>query len=264
MSASQILPNKKLGQNFLIQKSAIHLITRKVLDCNTDSILEIGPGKGALTEILVLDGRTVWAIDLDSRLINLLSNNFKNHTNINLILGDAIKMPLDIFEGTISIVGNLPYNVATTILTRFLLTPVDWKQMVFMFQLEVGRKIMAQPRDHDYGPLSIMAQIICDIEKLIQLGPKSFVPEPKVDSIALVFKPKKNQLAYQQRTNFLKFLHMSFLHRRKTLVNNWRGCISNEHICNIFALTKLAPNIRAEELSPETWLNIFNVKSLCR
>jgi 16S rRNA (adenine1518-N6/adenine1519-N6)-dimethyltransferase len=219
--------------------------------------LEIGPGQGAITESLLADGRHLWAIDIDPDAVELVTRRFCDFSNFHPIHGDAVCVPLDI-GGPISVVGNLPYNAATAIFVRFLLQPIPWERMVFMFQLEVGRKIMGKPGEKEYGPISILAQLICRLSKVIKLGPRSFYPPPKVNSIVILFEPIMSDLPLERRGDFLDLLHAGFRYRRKTLANNLYESFTKARVKEIFEVVGIPANIRAEAISPGGWLHIFN------
>lgn len=154
-------------------------------------------------------------------------------------------------------VGNLPYNAATPILTRFLLEPLPWDRMVFMFQLEVGQKILGNPGTKEFGPLSVLSQLCCKVTRLMKLGPGSFRPAPKVDSVVLLFEPRPDAPDYATRSALLVLLHRSFAHRRKTLANNWQGYLSAEQTVAILASLNLPGQIRAEAVPVGSWLELL-------
>jgi len=253
----KLIPKKRFGQHFLIQKSAIQAITEAALGSPAPQLLEIGPGPGVLTEPLLADGRPLWAVDLDPEAIELLGRRFQGLAHFHPVLGDAVQVPLP-SGGPFSVVGNLPYNAATAILTRFLVQPIAWERMVLMFQLEVGQKILGKPSEKEYGPLSVLAQLVCRPSRLMKLGPGAFRPAPKVDSAVLVFEPKPG-MPLEQRRAFLALLHASFTHRRKTLANNWQSLFSPERTREILRAAGLPAAIRAEAVAPEVWLAIFNL-----
>lgn len=249
----QLQAKKCFGQNFLIQQSAIDGICREALMPSSRSILEIGPGGGVLTERLLKDGRPLWAMDLDPEAIDHLTMRFGQLPHFHLLHGDAVKASLP-QEGPWSVVGNLPYNAATPILTRFLLEEIPWEKLTFMFQLEVGQKIMGKPGEKAYGPLSVLAQLCCRVTRLMKLGPGAFRPSPKVDSVVLLFEPKLDAPSHATRHRLLKLLHGSFAHRRKTLSNNWASWMNSRQAQALFDQAGVSPSIRAEALSPEIWL----------
>ena len=256
-----LVPKKQFGQNFLIQKSAITAIVKAALESSAPCLLEVGPGPGVLTGHLLADGRPLWAVDLDPEVIALLAQRFRDMAQFRLVQGDAVTVALP-EGGPFSVVGNLPYNAATAILTRFLVEPVPWERMVLMFQLEVGQKLLGLPGEKEYGPLSILAQLSCRLTRLMKLGPGAFRPAPKVDSAVLLFEPRPG-LAIEERKALLELLHHSFRHRRKTLANNWHGRYAAGQIQDLLAAEGLSPAVRAEGIPPATWLSLFRRTRAC-
>ncbi|HEX9082523.1 MAG TPA: 16S rRNA (adenine(1518)-N(6)/adenine(1519)-N(6))-dimethyltransferase RsmA [Holophagaceae bacterium] len=244
----RLRPKKSFGQNFLINDGAIAVITGAALGSEAPRLLEIGPGPGVLTDRLLADGRAVWAVDLDPEACDLLRARFGHLDHFHLLQGDAVRVPLP--EGDRwSVVGNLPYNAATPILTRLLTEDLPWDRMVLMFQLEVAQKLMGQPGTKTYGPLSVLAQLCTRMTRLAKLGPGSFRPAPKVDSAVVQFDPRPEAPTLAERQALLKILHRSFAHRRKTLANNWQGTLD----AGALAEVGLEGSRRAESVSPAEW-----------
>lgn len=257
MSALPHLQAKKsFGQNFLVQRSAVDVILREACGCRAEAILEVGPGPGTLTEGLLADGRPVVVLELDPEACALLRDHFSDQSNLRVVEGDAVRVPLP-EAGSWSVVGNLPYNAATAILGRFLLEPIPWVRMVLMFQLEVGQKILGKPGEKAYGPLSVLAQVASRPVRLLKLGPGAFRPAPKVDSVILRFDPSPNAPEPAVRRRLLALLHRSYGHRRKTLANNWGGWLTVPRIHELLEAEGLPPMIRAEALPPSTWLSLL-------
>jgi 16S rRNA (adenine1518-N6/adenine1519-N6)-dimethyltransferase len=247
-----LAPKKRLGQHFLVQESAIRTIVEAARAADAPWFLEIGPGTGVLTGPLLEDGRPVRAVDLDPDAIALLRGRFGDLDRFHPVLGDAVTVPLDL-PGPASVVGNLPYNAATAILTRFLVEPIPWVRMVFMFQLEVARRILGGPGEKDYGPLSVLAQLACRVTRLLKLGPGAFRPAPKVESAVLLFEPRPDAPPLERRRALLDLLHLGFAHRRKTLANNWQGRLPGLDARELLAAVGLPPAVRAEAVPPGTW-----------
>jgi 16S rRNA (adenine1518-N6/adenine1519-N6)-dimethyltransferase len=239
-------PKKAFGQNFLVNEGAIRGIVQAALVSKAPGILEIGPGPGVLTEKLLADGRPVHAIDLDPEAIELLQSKFADRPQFHLRQGDAVTAPLP-EGGPFAVIGNLPYNAATPILTRLLVEGYPFERMVLMFQLEVGRKLLGGPSTKDYGPLAILSQLCCRLTKVMTLGPGSFRPAPKVDSAVLLFEPKAEAPSLVERRALLTLLHRAFAQRRKTLSNN----LGDPERLRAFGLD---PTLRAEAVPPATWL----------
>jgi 16S rRNA (adenine1518-N6/adenine1519-N6)-dimethyltransferase len=243
---------KSFGQNFLVNRGAVARIVAATLACQAPRLLEIGPGPGALTEGLAADGRPLLAVDLDPEIVGLLQSRFAGVAHVAILMGDAVTAPLPT-DAALSVVGNLPYNAATAILTRLLVEDIPWRRMVLMFQLEVGQKILGVPGTKAYGPLSVLAQAASRPSRLMKLGPGSFDPAPKVDSAVLIFEPHPEPLPLAERAGFLDFLHRSFAHRRKTLLNNWQGWMGREAAAALLARGGIPPAARPEILDVPTW-----------
>ncbi len=249
-------PKKELGQHFLVAPHAIRRIVLEVLETPAGALVEIGPGPGVLTGPLLADGRPLLAVELDPAACALLQDRFGPEAHFQLQQGDAVTAPMAL-PASYAVVGNLPYNAATAILTRFLVRDPGWERMVLMFQKEVGLKLMNRPGGKDYGPLSVLAQRVAALTRLLSLGPGAFAPPPKVDSVVLRFDPLAAALPVAERAPFLAFLHRAFAQRRKTLVNNLAGLLSAEAARDLLQARGLPLAVRAEALDPATLLDLF-------
>jgi 16S rRNA (adenine1518-N6/adenine1519-N6)-dimethyltransferase len=246
---ARLRPKRAFGQNFLVNEGAIATTVGAALASAAPRLLEIGPGPGVLTERLLVDGRPLWAVDLDPEACELLRLRFAGQPHFHLLQGDAVRIPLPNGEPW-SVIGNLPYNAATPILARLLTEGIAWDRMVLMFQLEVAQKLMGVPGTKAYGPLSVLAQLCARLTRLVKLGPGSFRPAPKVDSAVVQFDPCEDAPSLAERKAMLMVLHRSFAHRRKTLANNWAGVLSAEVLSEV----GLASALRAEVITPVVWL----------
>jgi len=258
LNIGETLPKKRFGQHFLANAGATSAICDAALASNASAILEIGPGRGALTDTLIKDGRPLWAWELDLEACQFLGERYKSAPNFHLLQGDALSTEFP-KAPSLCIVGNLPYNAATAIFTRLLIESIQWERMVLMFQLEVGQKLMGRPREKAYGPLSVLAQAAASMETIVKLGPGSFNPKPKVDSIALLFKPKAGVCPIEKRKALLEVLHRSFAFRRKTLANNWIHFLPSEKIAVICNGAGISASSRAEAVPLEKWIEIANI-----
>lgn len=252
-------PKKALGQNFLVNRGAVARILEAALACPAPALLEIGPGPGALTAGLAADGRPLTALDLDPEAVALLRERHRGADHASFLLGDAVTAPLPV-DRDLVVVGNLPYNAATAILTRLLVEDLPWRRMVLMFQLEVGQKILGAPGTKAYGPLSVLAQACSRPSRLLKLGPGSFDPAPKVDSVVLLFEPHPDPLPVAERSDFLDFLHRSFAHRRKTLLNNWQGWTRAEEGRARLSALGLDATVRPEAVSVDQWRSLWKAR----
>ena len=203
---------KQFGQHFLINEGVALKIAKR---CEgAPLIIEIGPGKGALTEKLLTNNRTVIGVELDRELFNYLKERFKGK-NFYLLGGDAAHIKI---KREAVICGNLPYNAAKAIIKNFVLQFNLIPKMVFMVQKEVADTIVAKPQTRDFSKFSVLCQLYYDTVRLFNVSAGSFKPKPKVVSSVVEFKRKKS--AYQIDNSFFKFIDKLFSHPRKTIKNN--------------------------------------------
>ena len=243
MASKNNIPIKKSwGQNFLIDKNTINKIIHVINPSNNDTILEIGPGHGALTKELLSLSKKVYAVEIDPMLCTQLNNQYKQ---LKLFNDDILKWD----EGDIQfdkIVGNIPYNISSQIIFKFL--NKNWSMMVLMLQKELAKRIVSKEGSKEYGRISVMAQIFCDISYMFDISRNVFHPKPKIDSGILLFKRKKTSVDINKFSIFIK---EAFKQRRKKLKNNLKNSYSAKLIEN-------HANKRPEEISPKEYLNLFN------
>lgn len=237
---------KRFGQNFLIDETIINQITGRFTD-PTETIVEIGPGRGALTGNLLSGGARVIALELDRDLIPLLHEKFKAYDNLALHQTDALKFDFSALaeHAPLRLVGNLPYNVATPLIFRLLEDLSLIRDMHFMLQWEVVARLSARAGDKHYGQLSVVVQNLCETSTLIEVPPASFDPAPKVNSGVIQLTPRAQPvIPIQQQESFNTIVKTSFAQRRKTLRNNLKGLLTESQIED----SGIAPGLRAEVL----------------
>jgi 16S rRNA (adenine1518-N6/adenine1519-N6)-dimethyltransferase len=236
---------KRFGQNFLHDPAIIQRIVDSINPQKSDHVIEIGPGKGAITEQLLQRLERLNVIEIDRDLIQLLTTHFEDKSLI-IHEGDALKFNFSQFnQKDLRIVGNLPYNVSTPLLFHLLSYKDCIKDMLFMLQKEVVDRICAKPGSKQYGRLSIMLQLYCDAESLFTIKPGAFTPSPKVDSAIVKLTPLKHpRYEIDDHDTFALIVRESFSQRRKTLRNNLKKYLSESDIQKI----GIAPEIRAENL----------------
>jgi 16S rRNA (adenine1518-N6/adenine1519-N6)-dimethyltransferase len=210
-------PKKKWGQNFLRNRGAVEKIVGAVEPQPGEVLLEIGPGEGVLTTMLVELPNPLVAIEIDPELAGALERRFG--TRLTIRHGDAVEAELP--DGPFRAVGNLPYNVGTPILRRVIASP-HCRRAVFMLQKEVADRIVAAPGTEQYGFLTLYVQAFAAAKTLMRLDPRSFFPPPKVHSAVVVLDPRDPGLA-SDRDDVLDLVSRSFRMRRKKLVNNLEG-----------------------------------------
>lgn len=247
---------RRLGQNFLVDPNIVRKIVALAELSPTSTVLEIGPGRGILTEALCQAGSHVTAIEVDPRLHTFLSERAAHVPNMTLILGDALTCPIEHLPiGTI-VVANLPYYISTPLLFRLLAHGDRFVRMVLMLQNEVADRLIAKPGTSEYGVLSVMAQYHAQISKAFKVSPQCFRPRPEVDSAVVllrVLEPRTRRPEEEQR--FSSLVRAAFAHRRKTLLNSLKNeGYDSKHVETALAKLDLSPSLRAETLTLEQFL----------
>ncbi len=213
-------PKKSLGQNFLIDKNIIDIIVKAGSIKNDDTILEVGPGTGNLTErILLQNPKKIFAVEKDKLLIKKLHEKFKE--NVILINEDILKIDEKKYSKTPFVVfGNLPFNVSTQILVKWIryknLNNI-FKKFILMFQKEVAERIIAEINNKNYGRLAVLSSWKLQIEKIIDVSPNSFYPIPRVKSTVLLIKPKSEYFNLKNSKNLEHITNIFFNQRRKMI-----------------------------------------------
>jgi len=222
-----ISPAKRLGQHFLMDKGIMMGILRIAEVDSRDTVVEIGPGLGEMTKLLVSKAKRVIAIEVDESMITLLKEQLDEYDNIVLHRGDALKF--DFLNESrkwgekLKVVSNLPYNIATQLLFRFVAMREAFSSITIMLQKEVAERIVAIPGGKQYGVLSVLLQVYCDASIRRIIPPSSFFPRPKVESAVVRFDfLQKTRVEIEDEAIFRKVVKASFGHRRKTLKNALR------------------------------------------
>ncbi len=247
---------KRFGQNFLHDKNVIEQIVEAFDPDPALAIVEIGPGKGALTLPLLRKAGIVNVIEIDTDLALILEEKCKAEGDLRLHIGDALKYDLSQFEpAPLQIIGNLPYNISTPLIFNFLKQLPNIKCMLLMLQNEVVDRICASDNSAAYGRLSVMIQSQCQVEKLFSVPPNAFTPAPKVTSAVVKLTPgsTKNPLINDPQL-LEKIVRHAFSQRRKTLRNALKGVIDAGGLESL----EIPPSLRAENLSVKDYINISN------
>ncbi len=248
---------KSLGQNFLHDESVVERIIGSLDLDTTDTVIEIGPGTGALTRHLIEHAGRVIAIEFDRDLIPGLDRQFGHVDSLELINEDALKLDLSRFGGgKVKVVANLPYNIATPILQRLALQRARIGMMVLMFQREVAERITAAVGSKQRGYLSVLAGNAFDVERMFDVPPTAFVPVPRVWSSVVRLFPKPLE---QDESELLELVSAGFMHRRKTLLNNLKGVFENA--ADVLNGAGIDPSRRAETLTLGEWKGLFDKKA---
>ena len=262
---------KNLGQNFLVDQTAILGIVEAAGIKKDDQVIEIGPGIGSLTEQLLLAGAKVFAYEADDSLPTILQNELPKKiddqplaSRFKILLKDVLKANFkedigDFFDFTkpIKVVANLPYYITTPIIFALAESDLHFTSLTLMMQKEVAERLEAQPGSKDYGPLTISVQTEMKVKLALQVGRNSFMPRPKVDSSVVVLTPLKEKPAIEDRKHFIWVVKMCFSQRRKTLNNNLKSLLPDKTKRDKL-ITELGvePRIRPEDLTIEQFIKI--------
>ena len=252
-----IKAKKSLGQNFLIDKNIITKIS-EIIKIENKSILEVGPGTGNLTiSLLKKNPKKFFVIEKDNSLASLLNKQFGN--KINIINDDILNLNENLLcDEPLLVFGNLPYNISTEILCKWILNFNDenlwFSNLVLMFQEEVADRILSQYNSSNYGRLSILANWKLNIKKIMDIKPNSFSPKPKINSSLLFFSPKKNFLKLKNPDNLEKITRIFFNHRRKMIKKPFNQLFPKKN--DILNKLNISLNLRPQNLNFETYYKI--------
>jgi len=241
-------PRKRFGQNFLVDQQIINQIISTISPKKNDHIIEIGPGKGALTFPLIDYLKNIHVIEIDRDLIALLQK--KNNIKITIHESDALVFNFDQFKQKVRIVGNLPYNISSPLLFHLLNYRDNIIDMTFMLQKEVVDRIVAPPGSKVYGRISVIMQTFFDTELMFVVPKESFDPQPKIESAILYLKTKKQPLV-QNSKPLQEIVKIAFSQRRKTLKNCLKSVLNQSQ-------TDIDLSQRAEMLSVENFVTLMN------
>jgi 16S rRNA (adenine1518-N6/adenine1519-N6)-dimethyltransferase len=251
-------PNKRLGQNFLIDPNIVRKIVALAELERSDHVLEIGPGRGILTEALSRAAGRVTAVEVDPRLHAYLETRQAELSNVELVCEDALAYPVERLPIGTVVVANLPYYISTPLLFRLLDQRDRFPRMVLMLQAEVADRLVAQPGGSDYGVLSVMAQYAADITKSFRVSAQCFRPRPEVASAVVLLRTKdRTRLSQQEEVAFRALVKAAFAHRRKTLVNSLKDeGWDQTTVTEALQLLNLLPAARAETLSMQHFIEL--------
>ena len=247
---------KSLGQNFLIDREVLEKIV-SITDITNKEVLEIGPGSGNLTTyILKKKPKKLYVVEKDDDLAILLKEKFD--TEIEIINDDILKVSeCTISDQKLSVFGNLPYNISTEILSKWILNIGSnfwFDSLVLMFQKEVADRIISEFNNSNYGRLSILSSWKLNVKKILDIKPQSFSPRPKIDSSLLLFTPKENFFKLKDPKNLEKITRIFFSQRRKMLKKPFNQVFDNgKEVAEKFGIDL---NLRPQNLEPEVYFKL--------
>lgn len=252
---------KRFGQNFLHDQQVIDRIISQIAPSRDDHLLEIGPGQGALTKQLAESGARVDCVELDRDLAEHLKHQYRDYDNVHIHQQDILKFDLndlELSDKRIRVIGNLPYNISTPVLFHLLKYYEKIEDMSFMLQLEVVERMSANVGDKNYGRLSLMLQYYCQAEKLFDVSPQAFTPQPKVNSAIVRLTPHEELPVSAIDPDCLKVVvRTAFNQRRKTLKNSLKTLISDSELGDL----EIDMRLRPEKLSLTDYVKISDAIS---
>ncbi len=244
-------PRKRLGQHFLTDPAKIEEIVAAIGP--SDTLVEIGPGRGALTFPLAGQTKQLIAIEKDPALAAHLERRFGDNPGVTIRCADALHEDLSAHPSGLRLAGNLPYNVATALLQRWMELRTHLADLTVMVQREVAQRLAAPPGDPSRGQLSVAVQLLMHVETVLDVEPECFDPPPKVVSTVVRLVPKEGlPIEEGERGDFIRLVRRAFASRRKTLRNNLPGIPDS-----VWAGTEIDSRRRAESLSGEEFVRLF-------
>lgn len=254
--------DKKLGQNFLIDENIVRNIVAAAELTEADTVLEVGPGIGTLTQGLAESGASVVAVELDKRLLPVLDTTLEGYDNVRIVSGDILQVDIMATVGVsdFKVCANLPYYITTPIIFALLEKRLPMERLVAMVQKEVAERMAAKPGGKDYGALSVAIQYYTEPEIAFLVPPSSFIPAPAVDSAVIVCKRReKPPVEVCDEALFFRVVKAAFSLRRKMLSNSLKNMgIKAEQCAKWLELAGVDGRRRAETLSLEDFAALTN------
>ncbi|MEO1784260.1 16S rRNA (adenine(1518)-N(6)/adenine(1519)-N(6))-dimethyltransferase RsmA [Thermodesulfobium sp. 4217-1] len=252
-----LAPLKRYGQNFLVDQNVSKKIIESAMIEEDDFVIEIGPGKGALTTYLLRIPNDYLGIEVDRGLFELLSEDYEKDltlANKNILLSDALRTDFGFIDKRVNVIANLPYNIASLIIVKMIKENIRLKGMTLMIQKEMAQRLFAPPGIKDYGRLSVLIQNLFDGRVLFEVSEGCFYPKPKVKSVVIKLTPKND--FYEKKPyceDFENFLRRIFSQPRKILKN----VLSEEYIRVFSEIYSDLLQKRPGQIDPETYWEIF-------
>lgn len=272
MNKYHITANKSLGQNFLISKEAVDSIIGSASISKQDLIIEIGPGLGTLTQELLEKAGKVICIELDTKMVDIITDRFSLYSNIEIINEDVLKVNLqgliknekqkNNFQN-VKVVANLPYYITTPIIMKLLEDKLDIESITIMIQKEVAQRLLAEPGTNLSGAITYGIYYYTVPQNVIEVSRDSFIPAPEVDSQVIKLNIRKNPLVIvKDEEKLFKIIKLAFMQRRKTLINALSNgnLYTKEEIKQMLEDLNIDLQIRGEKLTLEQFAQIANYK----
>jgi len=251
---------KRYGQHFLTDRGILESIADALAPGKTDTVLEIGPGRGALTDILAARAKRVVAVEIDRALAKQLTEKYAANKSVEVVQQDILAADIGALVGErYLLAGNVPYYITTPIIFKSLGPPVPLRS-VFLVQLEVAERLASAPGSSEYGALTVNVAATSKVEIVRRVSAKSFTPPPKVESALVRLTPREEPLiSFDRVAAFRAFVQAAFGQRRKQIQRVMRSVrgISAERAADLLKSVNIDPTARPETLSPETFVKLF-------
>jgi 16S rRNA (adenine1518-N6/adenine1519-N6)-dimethyltransferase len=245
---------KKFGQNFLVDRYFISKIIKEINPKEENNILEIGPGKGAITEPVLKKINHISVVEIDTDMIKILKHKISTK-NISILAEDVLAINDEFFKKFNKIIGNLPYYIATEIILKLTKIYSSSSELYFMVQKEVAERITAKPSNKSFGRLSVILQYYFDTELLFEIPPEAFSPQPKITSAFIrLIRKKRASLKVIDKDCFEKIVKVAFSQKRKTIKNNFKNILFDKDFFNL----EITPQIRSEALTIDQFIKLEN------
>lgn len=264
-------PRKQFAQHWLRSEKALSKIVKSALLSPSDRLLEIGPGTGILTTQLLSVAQSVVAVEIDTDLCKNLVKRFGNKENFILLQGDILTLDIATqlqdfanFQNPNKVVANIPYNITGPIVEQLLGTiaepnPNPYELIVLLVQKEVAQRITAHAGSKSFGALSVRVQYLANCEYICDVPAKAFYPPPKVDSAVIRLRPRPIEHPASNPAYLERLLKLGFASKRKMLRNNLQSVVSRDQLTQLLEQLEINPQVRAEDLSVEQWVNLANL-----
>ncbi len=256
MNKYDVHPNKKLGQNFLFDEESLYKIANDVT--KEDTVIEIGPGLGTLTAILLEKAKKVIAVEVDSKMVEILKQRFVLYENLEIINEDILKLDIDKIAPKAKVVANLPYYITTSIITKLLTTNIT--DITILIQKEVAQRICANPGDKLAGAITYYVNYYADAKIIGEVSKEKFIPSPEVESsivkLTKILKPRVNA---KNQDLLFEMIRENFTKRRKTITNSLSNTVEKDKLIKILEELGISSNERGENLTLEQFANIANL-----
>ena len=272
MKKFNIVANKRYGQNFLIDDNMLEEIVNSADITKDDLVIEIGPGLGNLTEYILSRAKYAILVEIDSKMIKVLEDRFKDRKNYILINDDILKVNIDklveeikskndLSFRSVKVVANLPYYITTPIIFKLLEDENSISDITVMVQKEVAQRMVAKPKSKDFGILTLMVDYFSNANIIVLVQNSSFIPEPGVMSAVINLK-KNRKYSVKNEKMFFELIHKAFAQRRKKMINSLSSTnfnnMTKQELEDLFKRCNLDFNTRAEELTIEEFIELVN------